>query len=445
MLTRACLCLVLLVAIPACSQVAPAATGGNDVPDDDSRMPMPPMVSGQAFPTSTRSETRSDYLDARLAFEPEYYDNLLPGYGDTPINDVGYSIRPSIQLDQLTPRLHQTWSYQPNFTIYQRTSARNEEDQSASVEVQFRLSPHITLNGQDFFQKTSNVFNQPYSLSGAPISGSLPSSPADVVAPFEDRLTNVANAVVAYQVSRNAMFGGGGTTSIYDYLDQAQSSGLFNSNSSGGTAFYTRRMHGTQYLGLTYQFVRTLGHPENTQIEIQTNTVLPFYSIILEHRLSLSFAGGALHYRFTDPALPQSSSWSPAVTASLAWQEYRTNVVASYSRIVTGAGGLLGVFSSNTANASFHWQMARTWSAGITGSYSLFKNLSPLSSLNRPGGHSLTGTVSLDHPLGERINTSFGYQRLDQRYSSIAAISGDPNSDHVYFSISYQLTKPLGR
>ena len=436
MLTRACLSLALLVAIPAWSQVAPAASGGNEIPDDDSRMPMPPMVSGQVFPTTTRSETRSNYLDARLAFEPAYYDNLLPDYGGSPIRDVGYSIRPSIELDKLTPRLHQTWTYRPGFTIYQHTSARNEEDQNASAQVQYRLSQHTTLSGQDFFQKTSNVFNQPYSLSGEPISGSPPSSPADVVVPFADRLTNVANAVVAYQFSMNAMVGGGGTTAIYDFLNQAQSPGLYDSNSRGASAFYTRRINGTQYLGVTYQYVRILGHPENTQIDIQTNTVL---------RFSLSLAGGALHYSFTDPSLPPSSSWSPAVMASLSWQGYRTSIVGSYSRTVTGGGGLIGIFNSNKAKVSAHWQIARTWSVGLTGGYMLYKNLSPLSSLNGPGGQSLSGAVSFDHPLSERFTSSFGYQRLDEHYSSIAAISSDPNSDRVFISISYQLTKPLGR
>jgi hypothetical protein len=445
MLTRACLSFALLVAIPAWSQVAPAASGGNEIPDDDSRMPMPPMVSGQVFPTTTRSETRSDYLDARLAFEPEYYDNLLPGYGGTPISDFGYSIRPSIELDKLTPRLHQTWTYQPGFTLYQRTSARNEEDQNASVQVQNRLSQHTTLSGQDFFQKNSNVFNQPYSSSGEPISGAPPSSPADVIVPFADRLTNVANAVVAYQFSMNAMVGGGGTATIYDFLDQAQSPGLYNSNSRGGTAFYTRRMHGTQYIGVTYQYLRTLGHPEDTQIEIQTNVIFPFYSVLLEHRFSVSLAGGPLHYSFTDPALSPSGSWTPAITGSVAWQGYRTSLAASYSRFVTGGGGLLGVFKSNKASASARWQMLHTWSAGVGAGYSLYTNLSPLYSSAGQGGHSLSGTISFDHPLGERFTTSLGYRRLDQRYSSIEAISSDPNSDRAFISISYQLTKPLGR
>src|ERR1039457_1026714 len=268
MLTRACLSLSLLVALPAWSQVAPAATGGTDIQDDAYRMPIPPMVSGQAFPTSTLAETRSNYLDAGLSFQPTYYDNLLPDYGAQPISDMGYSIKPMVELDRLTPRLHQTWTYQSGFTLYQRTSARNETDQSAALDMQYRLSQHITVSGRDAFQKSSNVFNQPYSLSGEPISGAPPSSPADVIAPFANQLSNTANAEVAYQFSMNGMIGGGGTTAMFDYPDQAESSGLYDSTSRGGSAFYSRRLSGTQSLGATYQYVTALGSPVTGPVEI---------------------------------------------------------------------------------------------------------------------------------------------------------------------------------
>src|ERR1035438_858919 len=111
-----------------------------------------------------------------------------------PISDFGYSITPTLQIDQLTPRFHQALDFRPGFTLYQRTSVRNEADQSASYDLQYRLSPHMTLSGQDSFQKMSNVFNQPDSLLGAPVSGAPPASPADVIAPYADRLSNAANA-----------------------------------------------------------------------------------------------------------------------------------------------------------------------------------------------------------------------------------------------------------
>jgi hypothetical protein len=53
--------------------------------------------------------------------------------------------------------------------------------------------------------------------------------------------------------------------------------------------------------------------------------------------------------------------------------------------------------------------------------------------------------VSVDHSFNERFRAEAGYQRLHEAYNGIAAISSDPDSDRDFISITYQLTKPLGR
>jgi len=445
MLTRACLSLSLLVALPAWSQVVPAATGSTDIQDDVYRMPIPPMVSGQAFPATTLSETRSNYLDAGLTLQPAYDDNLAPNYGGHPISDMGYSISPAIELDQLTPRLHQTWTYRPGFTIYQRMSARNEADQNASLNLQYRLSPHITVSGQDTFLKSSNVFNQPYSALDGAVSGLPPSLTADVIVPFADQLSNAANAELTYQFSRDGMIGAGGTSSLSNYLSQAQSTGLYDSNSRGGSAFYNRRLTAAQYLGVTYQYLRIKSNPENEQLEIQTHTLYAFYTAILAQRFSLSLAVGPQHVGMVLSPLPASASWTPAAVASISRQGERTNIAASYSRSVTGGGGLLGAFTTNSAGASAHWQLARTWDVQAAAAYAIYKNVSALPLSSEQGGHSISGTVSVGHSFSGHLSAQAGYQRLHQSYNGIAAITSDPDSDREYISISYQFTRPLGR
>jgi hypothetical protein len=445
MLTRFCLTATLIIAMPAVSQVVPAATGPAENFGDEYRMPIPPMVSGQAFPTSTLAETRSNYLNAGISFQSGYYQNLLPGYGAAPINDFGYSITPTIQIDQLTSRLHEALDYRSGFTLYQRTSARNEVDQSASYDLQYRLSPHMTLSGQDSFQKSSNVFNQPDSLLGAPVSGAPPSSPANLVVPYANRLGNAANVEYTYQFSRDAMIGGGGTTALSHYLDLTQSTGLYNSNSRGGSAFYTRRLAGSQYLGATYQYMMITGNPTGGKLQIQVNTLFGFYNAFVAHRLSLSLAAGPQHYALAYSSLPPSASWTPAVTASVGWQAERTSLAASYSRSISGGGGLLGAFSTNSAAASARWQLARTWAVDAAAGYTIFKNVSPVTVSWEQGGHTVTGTVSVDHSFKERFHAQAGYQRLHQTYNGIAVISSDPDSDRGFISITYQLTRPLGR
>ena len=142
------------------NSTAPAETYNPDTSGD--RMVTPPPVSGQAYPVMLTSEGRSNYLQLGLVFTGAYSDNVLgSAAGGKPVSDQSYSIGPMISLDETTPRMHTVLSYAPGFTFYQHTSSRNEADHNASIEFEYRLSPHVTFSATDSFQKSSNVFNQP--------------------------------------------------------------------------------------------------------------------------------------------------------------------------------------------------------------------------------------------------------------------------------------------
>ena len=441
MLIRACLSLALLVALPAWSQVEPAATGG--APADTTQMRTPPPVSGEPFPSVTGAEARSDYLNLGLSEETSYYDNLQPGYGAYQISTMGYSVHPSIGFNKVTPRLHQMWIYDASFTLYQHANSLSAADQHASFDLHYLLSPHVSISGRDTFEKGSNLFNQP-SLAG-PISGSTTSSPIINISPYMNRLSNQATAGLSYQFSAYGMIGASGTNTILHYPNQAQSGGLADSDSRGGSAFYNRQLSSTQNVGATFQYSSELDTAGNRQTSTQVSTVNLFYSLYLAHALTMSISGGPQHYDVAQSPLPPSAAWTPAVTGSIAWQGNETNLSASYSRSVAGGGGLFGAFNSNMANASARWQFARTWTVQSTASYDVRKNVAPLFYFSESGGRSISETVQLEHPLSERLRASLSYQRLHTKYGGIAAITGDPDSDRVSISISYQFNRPLGR
>jgi len=153
------------------SSTAPAESYNPETSGD--RMMMPPPVSGQTYPVMLASEQRSNYIRAGLSFTGMYSDNVLgtTGTGST-VSDQSYSIGPVIALDETTPRMHTSMSYAPGFTFYQHTSSRNEADHNASMEFEYRLSPHVTFSAMDSFHKSSNVLNQPPGFSaGGVVSG----------------------------------------------------------------------------------------------------------------------------------------------------------------------------------------------------------------------------------------------------------------------------------
>jgi hypothetical protein len=391
------------------------------------------------------SETRSNYLDAGLTFNTAYTDNVLGGASAHPVSDLAYSIWPTIALDETTSRLHSMLTYSPGFTFYQRTSSRNQADQNVALDFQYRLSPHVTASLRDSFQKSSNVFNQPNPLSAGAISGSVQPPAVAVIAPLADRLSNTANAELTYQFSANGMIGASGVFTNLHYPNPAEVPGLYDSSSRGESAFYSYRLSKKDYFGATFQHQRILAYPVRAQSEIQTDTVFLFYTIYLTPTLSFSLSGGPQHSEVAQAPLPAFQSWAPAIAASLGWQGRHTSLAASYSRMVTGGGGFLGAFHANSANTTARWQLARTLNVGLAGNYAIYKTVTPLSFLSSPGGHSVSGTVSVQHQISEHLSAELGYTRLHQSYSGIAVISNAPDTNREFISISYQFTRPLGR
>jgi hypothetical protein len=439
MLTRVVLSLALLVTIPAGSQVS-TSYGGVGLTMTD-QMQTPPPVNGQAYPMAVGAETRSNYLRGGLKFTTGYSDNVL-GYNVLPINDADYSIYSAIALDKTTSRVHLDLSYSPGFTVYQHTSSYNRTTQDLGANFRYRLSPHVEVTLQDGLLKTSNVLSQPYLVSEGAISGSAPPL-ITVISPVADVLANVATAQLTYQFSRTGMIGAQGTFGNQDYLNQNEAQGLYDSSSRGGSAFYTHRLSRKHYIGATYQYSRIFVYPVNALSEIQTNTVLLFYTIYLTPTFSLSLSGGPQHFSIFQSPLPAYSSWQPTLTASMGWQGRHTNIVGSYSRTVSGGGGLVGAFQSTTAVASARRQLARTWNAGAAASYMTNDNLTPSYLLStEEGGHSFTATVSFQHQLSEHFQLEFGYVRLQQKYGGIQAIA--PSIDRGFGSVSYQFRRPLG-
>lgn len=450
MLRHGCLIFVLLVAPPGWPQVdtngnlSTTQTDTSANSENQARMLIPPPVNGQAYPATPASETRSNYLLAGLTFSPAYTDNLFAGTTANPVSDVSYSVWPTFAFDETTPRLRSVLTYSPGFTFYQRTSTRNETDQNINVDLQYRLSPHVTVSVRDSLQKSSNFFNEP-NLFSTGVSGSPQLATIAVIPPLADLLNNTANAELTYQFSASGMVGASGSFTNLHYPNPAQVPGLFDSGSQSGSGFYSRRLSRTHYLGALYQYSRILAYPVGAQSETQTHTVFAFYTVYLKPTLSLSLSGGPQHYDAAQLQLPGLRSWSPAGGASLGWQGHHTTFAASYLRMVTGGGGLVGAFNSNSINGSARWQIARTWSVRSAASYSIYKTLTPFYVLANPGGHAVSGTFSVQHRISEHFNGELGYTRLHQSFDRIAVVSANPDTNREFISISYQLTRPLGR
>jgi hypothetical protein len=467
MLIRVLSCTLLIATVAPGGQ---SAAWSQAVRAQENSMLTPPPVSIEAYPKEVGSEVGSNYLRYGVTLSAGYIDNLYASSGNAPVvGEMTFSIRPTISLDTTSYRQHTTLLYSPSFTFYRPTSELNcaalpsrcaQTDQNLIFNYQFRLTPHITINANDRFLKTSTLFNPSSSFPGASISSS--GSPQVIITPSEGFLTNAANGSLSAQFSPTGMIGISGNSFILRYPDLAQVPGLYESNELGGGFFYNRRITGTQYIGANYRYGRVLASPTGAEFETQTDTIYFFYTIYLKQHLSLSVSGGPQYYKATQtfttnttPAaqqaesgqifIPASSSWTPAVATSLAWQERHTNFGASYARAVTSGGGLLGTFDSNSASATARWQMSRRWTSGGIAGYSNIKTVNPGLFSSTQGGHTFVASVSIEHPLTDRLIASFEYGHVHQSYSGIAVISANPDSNRFMGSVSWQFARPLGR
>ena len=172
-------------------------------------------------------------------------------------------------------------------------------------------------------------------------------------------------------------------------------------------------------------------------------TVFFFFTTYLKPNLTLSLSAGPQHYSSTQASQPSAASWQPMTIVSVSWRGERTTVAGSYSRTVSGGGGLNGTFHTSSASASVNWQASRNWMTTASGSYSNYENLVPFFLQTNPGGHSLLGTASLSRSLNEHTNIQFGYSWAHQSYLGVQTVSNTPNINRAFVTLSFTFSRPL--
>ena len=429
---------------PVAAQVEPGAEGGSD-PEEGTKMMTPPPVNGMLYPSVATADERANYLASSLILDAGYLDNVLPGANAPLVSDSIFSVIPNISLNRTSAHQQMVAEYNPDFVFYEPTSELNTVDQSASAVYQGHPSPYVTISLQDCFSRTSNVFDVNYPFAEGGLTGSIQSPGAAAVAPFAEQLNNTANGGFAYQFGRNAMIGAGGTYSIFDFPNPADALGLGNSHGGGGSAFYDRRIAAMQYVGISYEYDRTLAGPSLAEVDGKVQTILPFYTLYLNRRFSASVSGGIQHATVEQPAQPASTSWQPSGVISMGWQGNKGTAAVSYLHAITSGRGLDAPYNSNSLNGMGTWNFAYKWKAKVDATYTTLSIVTPLTGLPYQNGNTFGVGGSLIYGFNDHFTIEGGYERLHQNFAGIAVIFKNPDSDREFVTFSYHFDKPLGR
>jgi hypothetical protein len=444
MLVKVGLAVCLLATVSAWCQVGTNNAEANETAADDSQLLIPPPVSGQAYRTTFEGANESNYLQGGISFSSAYWSNV--SWSTSSVSDIGYSVWPTIALDKTTYRMHLNLDYAPGFTLYQRTTSLNQADQNFTANLSYRLTPNLSATVTEGFLKTSNLFSQPNPISATAVSGSIPVSNIAIVPPLAETTSNTSVAQLTYQMSADAMVGGGGNYNTVNYPTTDEISGIYNSRSAGGSFFYSTRVHEKDYLGVSYQYQNFLSFQSSLpSTETQLHTIFGFFTMRLKPNWSVSIAGGPQHYISMQGLFPAESGWQPMGMVSTSWQGERTTVAASYAHTVGGGGGLSGTFNSNTVDFSFNRQISRNWSAGASGSYANYQSLTPFVLFSGSGGHTLLGAASIQRTIGDHANLQFGYSWTQQNYLAVRNASNNPNVNRVFVTLNFTFSRPLQR
>jgi hypothetical protein len=210
------------------------------------------------------------------------------------------------------------------------------------------------------------------------------------------------------------------------------------------SVFHSFRVSRRQYLGVSYQYQRLLAYPADGTTETQTNAVLGFYTWLATSKLSASAFAGPQFAATSQPGLPDSHTTAPTAGGSLNWQSEHTALAASYSHAITGGGGLIGASRADGANAFVRQMLTKRWQASVAGGY-VDNRIIQVADLPNTSGHSVTGSVAVQHQMTTQLAVQAGYTRLRQQYDDVPAISLHPDTNREWVTVSYQFTKALGR
>lgn len=442
--SKAILAAVVLFPSLLWSQVEPSASGGSGETTDDSLMSMPPGESGSFYPVEVGSGQRTNVLSAGVLVYGAYDTNVLAGETATPVAAESVNVVPIIRIMAKTPRFSGSLSYSPGFMYYTPTTELNEITQNAVADFHYRWTPHTTVSVQEVFMQNSTVFSQPYTYSGTTISGSMNPATPMVIVPYAGQITESTNGHVGYQFSRSSMIGVSGSFATYQFSNVAQFEGLDNSNVSSGSAFYTRRLTRTQYLGLSYSYAYTTATPYPFTTKSQMGEVT--YDFYLGSGFSLTLKGGPEYISSSTPGSSPINTWAPSGSAGIGWRRVRDSFALDYSRSVTTGWGLLGSYTADTAGVNIRHSFTQRLVGGLNGVYANTKNATPeIVSFGVATGHTLFGRSSLEYQISEHLHMIGEYAYIRTDYSGISALSNSPTDNRVALTLNYEFQHPLGR
>jgi len=291
-----------------------------------------------------------------LGLSEGYNDNVLLTRTNRDGSFVTY-VSPGASFDLRSSVSDLRVAYTPTFTFYDSNSSLNTTSHNATLDGHYDVSDKLALTISDLFEKSKGI------------SGLLAVANLGPIASIENLLTNTVTGGASYKIA-NALTWTIGGSYIY--------SNLSGSNSVIGTA-YSNIYSGTS--GLAYNLnprstVSVNAQYEANQFSTGNDSNDQYYTLGLTHKftptLTLAITGGV--------ALSETSNSNNQTTdfvgsAELTKKFEKSTAVLSIAQTIAPGIEYSQPLKTQTASFSLTRPLSERWTAGVMGSYMLFKSL----------------------------------------------------------------------
>ena len=321
----------------------------------------------------------------------------------------------------------------------------NIAQESVQLNLSYRLAPYVTLRASSEFANSSGLFsdfNGPASGSGI---GLVEQPSLSLFIPSNQRTISTSNLLeVDDQISPRGVVGARGIYSLVNYPNVARSSQfgpLPNNRSYAGEGFYNYQLSAKHWIGV---MLRAEKFDTKAEPSVSADSALLLYAFKPTQKITLSvFAGPE---RFDAPVIADTASsarfirnqgWTTAAGGTAVWQGAKFGALGEVSRGINEGGGLSYTATGQMENAQVWRRLgsSRELEFGFTHSQGrLFLS-------NERFFGTLAG-ARFEQRLIRNLTAAIGYERDWERY-----LAGQPvaNANRAWISLSYGITRPLGK
>ncbi len=371
-----------------------------------------------------------------------YDDNVLSTNVDR-VGDEALSLSPHFGVSRQTENLSLNFNYTPFFLLYRQLSKFDQFNQSANLDLTFRLAPRFILGLRDSFGFRYGDYP---SLYGAPIT-SGPISPTDLnqlITPFTARiLSNMTGLDLTFVKSRRTSFTFSGGYNLGRYGNESGVSGaLYDYKGEFGSVQFNYRATEHTTLGLSVVHADSI-YNAGADFYQRAQTESAFFSVESQLSPTLSVtANGGPQYVHSPGQSPAEGGLQEGIYGagggSITKEARKTALTVSFQRSASDAGGLYATVISNTAMFGARRRLVGLWQTGLHGGVGQVHDLVSQGATNYKTDYLVVG-IDFRRPIRNRSDFHISYDTMHEMYKGALPAFYGFDRNQVTVGVDFQL------